>query len=68
MEYNEKLDMSLEKKALSMILKNRVYLGEFTYDGPVEKHRSTLKNHHNPIIAVNIFGKVQKALARNRKK
>jgi len=68
MGYNEKLNMSLEKKSLSMILKNRVYLGEFTYDGLVEKHRFTLKNHHTSIIAVNIFGKVQKALARNRKR
>lgn len=66
--YNELLKMSLGKKALSIILKNRAYLGEFTYDGSSENHQVLWKDHHQAIIAGNIFGKIQKSLFRNRKK
>ena len=66
--YNERLNISLGKMTLSKILKNRAYLGEFTYDGAVEQHQVLWKGHHGGIIAGSIFGKVQKRLERNRRK
>ncbi len=66
--YNEQLNISMSKMTLSKILRNRAYLGEFTYDGTVEQHQVLWKEHHEGIIAGNIFGKVQKMLKRNRRR
>jgi hypothetical protein len=62
------MDVKFSKPSLNVILKNRAYLGEFSYDGAKEKHGVLWKAHHVPIIAPNIFGKVQKALERNRRR
>jgi site-specific DNA recombinase len=58
---------SFSRQALHWILTNRVYLGEYAYDGPKEHNGVVVKGRHEAIISQVTFGKVQAALARNRR-
>ena len=66
--YGQTVGLTLSRTSLRDMLRNRAYLGEFTYDGESENHKVFWKEHHEAIIARPLFGKVQKLLDKNCKR
>jgi len=56
------------RQGLHLILTNRAYLGEYSYDGKKEKNGLLLENHHEAIVSINLFGRVQNILEAKRKR
>lgn len=65
--YCKVVGLNLTRYTLRDMLRNRAYLGEFSYNGSEEKHGVFWKDHHETIIANTVFGKVQALMSRNCK-
>lgn len=65
MQYKSLRGVSFSTAVLSSMLKNRSYVGEYSYKSDKEKLDIITKDHHDCIINKVQFGKVQAMLKRN---